>query len=198
VLDILIKNASELVTCKSAGPKTGRDLDALDVVKGGDLAIKDGRIVAIGHLNEDAKKIIDATEKAVLPGFVDCHTHLVFSGSREDEFALKTQGANYLEILKQGGGILSTVNRTREATPPQLLAAALARIRMASDYGTTTLEIKSGYGLDFQNELKMLAAVRCLHTNRMMEVVPTFLGAHAVATSSWKREHSQPKKRKQF
>lgn len=180
MLDILIKNASELVTCKSAGPKTGRDLDALDVVKGGDLAIKDGRIVAIGHLNEDAKKIIDATEKTVLPGFVDCHTHLVFSGSREDEFALKAQGVNYLEILKQGGGILSTVNRTREATPPQLLAAALARIRMASDYGTTTLEIKSGYGLDFQNELKMLAAVRCLYTNRRMEVVPTFLGAHAV------------------
>lgn len=180
MLDILIKNASELVTCKSAGPKTGRDLDVLDVVKGGDLAIKEGRIVAIGHLNEDAKKIIDATEKTVLPGFVDCHTHLVFSGSREDEFALKTQGANYLEILKQGGGIMSTVNRTREATPPQLLAAALARIRMASDYGTTTLEIKSGYGLDFQNELKMLAAVRCLHTNRRIESVPTFLGAHAV------------------
>ena len=180
MLDILIKNASELVTCKSAGPKTGRDLDALDIIEGGDLAIKDGRIAAIGYLNEDARKVIDATGKTVLPGFVDCHTHLVFSGSREDEFALKVRGADYLEILEHGGGILSTVRSTRDAMPAELLAAALARIKTASDYGTTTLEVKSGYGLDFANELKMLTAVRCLQTDRRVELVPTFLGAHAV------------------
>lgn len=180
MLDILIKNASELVTCKSAGPKTGRDLDALDIIEGGDLAVKDGMVAAIGYLNEDAKKVIDATGKTVLPGFVDCHTHLVFSGSREEEFALKVRGADYLEILEHGDGILSTVRSTRDAMPAELLAAALARIKTASDYGTTTLEVKSGYGLDFANELKMLTAVRCLQTDRRVELVPTFLGAHAV------------------
>jgi imidazolonepropionase len=180
VLDILIKNASELVTCRSAGPKTGLALDVLDIVKNGDVAIKSGKIVAIGRVDEGARKIIDACGRTVIPGFVDCHTHLVFSGSREDEFTRKIRGSDYLEILKQGGGILSTVTSTRDATPADLLTGALARIKTALDYGTTTLEAKSGYGLDFANELKMLTTVRCLQTNRKVEVVPTFLGAHVV------------------
>ncbi len=180
MLDILVKGASELITCKGAGPKSGPDLDVLDIVRDGDLAIKDGKIVAIGHLEEEAKKVVDATGKIVLPGFVDCHTHLVFAGSREGEFLSKIEGVGYLEILERGGGILSTVGSTREATLPDLLASALSRIDMASDYGTTTIEVKSGYGLDFFNEMKILTVVRSLHTNRRVELVSTFLGAHTV------------------
>lgn len=180
MLDVLIKNASELVTCRSDGPKTGRALADLDVLKEGDLAIKSGKIVAVGSISEDARRVIDASGKTVIPGFVDCHTHLVFSGSREDEFARKISGTSYLEILRQGGGIFSTVTSTRDVTPADLLAGGLARISTASDYGTTTLEVKSGYGLDLASELKILAAVRCLQANPKVEVVPTFLGAHAV------------------
>jgi len=181
VLDILIKNASELVTCKSKGPKTGRDLNALDIVTGGDLAIKGGRIVAVGDdIDESAKRVINAAGKTVLPGFVDCHTHLVFSGSREDELALKINGADYLEILSSGGGILRTVSSTRDAVFPELASAALSRVKTASDYGTTTIEVKSGYGLDTVNEMKMLTVVANLRTNRRAELVPTFLGAHVV------------------
>ena len=180
MLDMLIKNASELVTCKSSGPKIGGHLDLLDVVEGGDIGVKEGKIVAIGDLNEDARHVLNATGKTVLPGFVDCHTHLVFSGSREDEFALKVKGTDYLQILKQGGGILSTVRCTRETTLPDLVAATHPRMGMASDYGTTTMEVKSGYGLDFSNELKMLTVVQSLQGDERMELVPTFLGAHVV------------------
>jgi len=180
VLDILIKNASEIVTCSGSGPRIGDDLGRLDTLEGGDLGIREGKIVAIGDLNEDARQVINARGKTVLSGFVDCHTHLVFSGSREDEFALKVRGTDYLEILKEGGGILSTVRRTREATLSELVAAAGPRMRMASAYGTTTMEVKSGYGLDSANELKMLTAVRQLRGDDGMDLVPTFLGAHAV------------------
>lgn len=181
MLDILVKNASELVTCRSNGPKTGRELDALDIVAGGDLAIKAGRIVAVGnHIDEPARKVLNAAGKTVLPGFVDCHTHLVFSGSREDELDLKIKGAEYLEILSRGGGILSTVSSTREAGFPELVSTTLSRIKTAADYGTTTIEVKSGYGLDMVNEMKMLTVVADLRANRMAELVPTFLGAHVV------------------
>lgn len=180
MLDILIKNASELVTCKSSGPKIGRDLDLLDVLEGGDVGVKEGKIVAIGDVNEDARQVMNATGKTVLPGFVDCHTHLVFAGSREDEFELKVKGTDYLEILRQGGGILSTVRRTRQAMLPELVAATRPRMKMACDYGTTTMEVKSGYGLDFSNELKMLTVVQSLQGDDRMELVPTFLGAHVV------------------
>ncbi len=179
MLDILIKNASELVTCRSRGPKTGRDLDILDIVSGGDLAVKGGRIVGIGAVTEPARKVIDASGKTVMPGFVDCHTHLVFTGSREEEFALKVQGADYLEILRRGGGILNTVRSTRDASYAELMSATQSRIRAASDYGTTTIEVKSGYGLDLANEMKMLMVVGSLRTDRRVELVPTFLGAHA-------------------
>jgi len=179
VLDIIIKNASELVTCRSRGPKTGRDLDVLDIVAGGDLAVKGGKIVGIGSVSGTARKVIDASGKTVMPGFVDCHTHLVFAGSREEEFALKIQGADYLEILRQGGGILNTVRSTRDASFAELMSAAQSRIRVASDYGTTTIEGKSGYGLDLANEMKMLMVVGNLRTDRRVELVSTFLGAHA-------------------
>ncbi|MFU8796368.1 MAG: imidazolonepropionase [Dehalococcoidia bacterium] len=179
MLDILIKNASELVTCRSREPKTGPDLDVLDIVSGGDLAVKGGRIAGIGIVDEPASKVIDASGKTVLPGFVDCHTHLVFSGSREEEFAQNIQGADYLDILREGGGILSTVRSTRNAAFSELMSAAQSRIRLASDYGTTTIEVKSGYGLDLANEMKMLMVVGNLRTHRRVELVPTFLGAHA-------------------
>src|SRR3989338_1067591 len=129
IVDLLIKNASELLTCKpinSKKPKIGKDLADLKIIKNGAIAIKDGKIVFVGRSNKakfHAKKIIDAKGKVVMPGFVDCHTHAIFAGSREDEFLKKLQGMAYLDILKQGGGILSTVKKTRKASKSQLFQA---------------------------------------------------------------------------
>lgn len=180
MLDILIKNASELVTCKSAGPKTGKDLNELGIIKNGDLAISNGKITAIGRTTQEAKCVIDASSKVVMPGFVDCHTHLIFAGSREEEFAQKIKGENYLEILKKGGGILSTVKNTKESSIGILASKLLYRLKLASDYGTTTIEVKSGYGLNFSREMEILKIVRDFQRNNFIDLVPTFLGAHAI------------------
>src|SRR6185436_16664516 len=122
--------------------------------------------------------------KTVIPGFVDPHTHAVFAGSRVDEFVQKIEGATYAEIAAKGGGILSTVAATRGATKEQLKELTRARLRSALEHGTTTMEIKSGYGLDLEHELKMLDVIEELRAEQPIELVATFLGAHAVPTGS--------------
>jgi imidazolonepropionase len=153
----------------------------LGVIKNGSVAVQDGLIVAVGqNLRYDAETVIDATGKLVMPGFVDPHTHVVFAGSREFELGLKLAGVSYLEILKRGGGIFYTVNETRNATPTQLLQQSEKRLDTMLSYGTTSCEAKTGYGLDVETEIKLLKVQKKLEETHPIDLVSTFLGAHAI------------------
>jgi imidazolonepropionase len=180
-------NAEELLTLADGGlkPRTGRQMRELGIVRDGALAIREGRIVAVGKTRDvmktfRAENIISAKGKTVLPGFVDPHTHLVFAGSREDEFQMRVEGASYMEILSSGGGILKTVRETRRARVEKLVDLGLERLDTMLAHGTTTLEAKSGYGLSTADELKILEATRRLNQLHCMDVVSTFMGANAV------------------
>jgi imidazolonepropionase len=187
---LLIKNASQVVTSlgASAKPLLGDDLKQFSVITDGALAVEEKRITCIGPTAEVLRKIttdnrtkvIDATGKVVLPGLIDPHTHVVFGGSREHELALKLEGVPYLEILARGGGILSSVEATRAATEEELVAKGISYCRQMLSQGTTTAEAKSGYGLSTEAELKTLRAVRKVDAAQPVDLVPTFLGAHAV------------------
>ncbi|MCR8433390.1 MAG: imidazolonepropionase [Crenarchaeota archaeon] len=186
-VDILIINANEVLTLSgySERPKVGRELKDLGIIPDGAVAILDGKILEVGKTNElikkyDADLVIDASNKIVLPGFVDPHTHLVFAGSREEELTLKLEGVPYLEILKRGGGILKTVRLTRDSSESELFKEAYERLNTALVHGTTTIEAKSGYGLDTKNEIKILKVIKRLNEDHFVDVVPTFLGAHAI------------------
>lgn len=193
--DILITNASELLTCKASNsnkPKIGKELSDLEIIKDGAIATKDGKIIFVGLSNEtnfNAKNIINAKDKVVMPGFVDCHTHAIFSGSREDEFLKKQQGISYLDILKQGGGILSTVEKTRRASKEELFQASKKHIERMIEYGTTTVEIKSGYGLTFEDEKKILEVACELEKKTGIDIVKTYLGAHTVPKNITKEDY---------
>ena len=181
-IDILIKNADEIVTLQgSKTPRKREEMNELTIVKNGSIAIKDGRIIDIGKLKGyNAKKVIDASGKTIIPGFVDPHTHLVFSGYREFELDLKLKGLSYTQIKEMGGGIGYTVKRTREASVEELMKEALKRLDTMLAYGTTTCEAKSGYGLNIETEIKILEAYNRLNKKHPVDIVPTFLGAHAV------------------
>ena len=157
----------------------------MGAIADGAVAVSDGEIVAVGTTSDlrgeyRAAREIDASGQVVCPGFVDAHTHLVFAGDRTQEFERKLQGASYMEILQGGGGILSTMRATRAASPDALAEQARTRLHEMSRLGTTTVEIKSGYGLDTASELKILAVTAALAAEPCCEVFPTFLGAHAV------------------
>jgi imidazolonepropionase len=143
------------------------------------FAVEQGRIVSLGKPVAAARSI-DLGGRLVLPGFIDCHTHLLWAGDRADEFALRQAGADYAEIARAGGGILSTVRAVRAADEDTLVALALPRLEALAAEGVTCVEIKSGYGLDFDTELKMLRAIRRLDTLQPLRIRATFLGAHAV------------------
>lgn len=188
--DLIVKNAGQLITVAghSERPKRGSELAELGIIADGAVAAKEGLIVAAGataavmeqvELTE-VTTLIDAGGKVVLPGLVDPHTHLVFAGSREDEFEMKIKGAAYLDILAKGGGILSTVRATRAAGEADLIRAGKKYLAEMLFQGTTTAEVKSGYGLTVADELKQLRAVRALQKMQPVELVPTFLGAHAI------------------
>jgi imidazolonepropionase len=186
-IDLLIVNAAELITVASpGGPKRGVAMRELGVIRDGALAIAGGQIVAAGPsadlqaLAGDATRLIDADGKAVLPGFVDAHTHVVFAGDRIDEFEQRLEGASYLEIMAAGGGIMSTVRATRAASADQLAAESAARLHRMLAHGTTTAEAKTGYGLTTADELKMLRVIDRLNADQPLDLVPTFLGAHAL------------------
>ncbi len=156
------------------------------VVENATVLIEDGKFRWIGPdaefhlpLREDTD-ILDASGLVALPGFVDAHTHAVFAGNREDEFAMRAEGKTYQEIARAGGGILSTVRATRAATKKELKKSASRTLDAMLRHGTTTVEIKSGYGLDEDGELKMMEAIHELSQEHLIDVVPTFLGAHAI------------------
>lgn len=190
-VDLLVTNASQLVTCGAGdlvactSPKRGAAMLDPVIISDGAVAIDKGRILATGSTadvtkNFAAAQTLDASCKAVCPGFVDAHTHVVYAGDRLGEFELKIRGAAYLDILAAGGGIHSTVRRVREASLECLVAETLPRLREMLRLGSTTVEVKTGYGLDTATELKMLAAIEALDAAQPIDLVPTFLGAHAV------------------
>ncbi|MFV1950439.1 MAG: imidazolonepropionase [Nitrospinota bacterium] len=191
-LDILIKNASELLTCKADSPKVREKLRDPGIIENGILGIKNDKIVFVGKtegVNFSADKVIDATNKVVMPGFIDCHTHSVFAGSREKEFVKKLRGVPYLEILKQGGGILDTVEKTRKATKEELLEELLKRLDRMISLGTTTIEIKSGYGLNLETEKKILEVADLADKKHPISIVKTYLGAHTLPKRETKEDY---------
>jgi imidazolonepropionase len=186
VKSLAVLHASQLVTVAgSKRPRTGRELSELAIIPDGGMLIRDGRIELVGPSAEIETKsggaeVIDASGKVVLPGFVDAHTHLVFAGNRLDDFERRARGDTYEQIAKAGGGIWSTVEKTRSATDAELLAQARRHAEWFLRCGTTTVESKSGYGLTLEDELKILRVMMRLNEETPLEIVPTFLGAHAV------------------
>jgi imidazolonepropionase len=185
--DLLVVDAEELITLEGSSqkPRTGEQMRELGIIRNAGLAVKDGRIVAVGKTSDITKvfkseNVIRANGKIVLPGFVDPHTHLVFAGSREDEFQMRVEGAYYMVILSSGGGILKTVKETRKASAEKLVDFGLKTLDIMLEHGTTTVEAKSGYGLTMKDELKILEAMKRLDQLHAVDVVPTFLGAHAI------------------
>lgn len=198
--NLIIKNAAELVTCSGLAAKKGRSMSELDIIADGAVLIEDGRISRVGPTAQVLAEVaaagrdlaafetIDASGKAVLPGFVDSHTHLVFGGDRAEEYAWRLKGDSYMDILQRGGGILSTVAATRSASREELTSAGIQRLDSMLAFGVTTVEAKSGYGLDRETEIKQLEVMAALNRMHPLEVVPTFMGAHAVPPEYKRRE----------
>jgi imidazolonepropionase len=180
--DLVIKNAQELVTLSASV----KEESGLGIIRHGAVAIEKGRIVWVGRteglsqkffLSRDGREI-DGTGRVVMPGLIDAHTHLIFAGSRENEFEQRIRGLSYQDIAKRGGGILSTVEATRKASFDDLLSLGRKRLDRILSKGVTTLEAKSGYGLSLREELKILKAMKALQESHPIDIVPTFLGAH--------------------
>jgi imidazolonepropionase len=182
---MLIHSASQLLTI-SGGPQRGHTLGTLGLIEDGAVLFQNGKILSVGRtpdllaVHPDEPRL-DASGCVVMPGFVDSHTHIVWSGDRAAEFEMKMTGAKYMEILAAGGGILSTVRKTREASIENMMAETRPRLARMFAYGTTTAEAKTGYGLEASTELRMLQAILALDGAGPLELVPTFLGAHAIA-----------------
>ena len=186
--DLIIRNASQLVTCRGPGPKIKQELSQLGIIDRGWIACYQGKIVFVGSYQSFKEKIItlegcqeiDASGRIVLPGWVDPHTHLIFAGSRQEEFAQRLRGATYQQIAASGGGIRSTVRSTRKASRVELERLTLPRLDSMLDGGTTTCEVKSGYGLNLESEIKMLEVAASLQDKHPIELISTFLGAHTI------------------
>jgi imidazolonepropionase len=188
--DILLTNIGQVATLEghSEKPKTGEQMRELSIIENGAIAIKDRKILAVGPTEEVLSQISEVPDfptiefpgMLAVPGFIDSHTHLMFGGSRENDFAMKLAGKTYLEILESGGGILNTLRSTRAASPIELVSNAFSYAESMLSMGTTTIEAKSGYGLDTENELKMLQSVEILRQKLPINFVATFMGAHAI------------------
>lgn len=184
---LLIINAAELITVKGPGPKKGAAMSDIGIIEDGALFVEDGLVRAVGRTSDilatvDAAhcQVVDAAGKCVMPGFVDSHTHFVFGGYRPEEFLWRLAGTPYLEILGRGGGILNTVQATRQSPSAALKELGLKRLEAMLAMGVTTVEGKSGYGLDLETEMRQLEVMAELGREHPVEVVPTFMGAHAV------------------
>src|SRR6267378_1741744 len=182
-----VLHASQLITLSGPKrPRVGTELSTLGIIHNGGMLIRDGKIERVGPSDEIEKnvgdaEVVDAGGRVVMPGFVDAHTHLVFAGNRLDDFERRARGETYEQIAKAGGGIWSTVVKTRAASELDLLAQAKKHANWFLRCGTTTVEAKSGYGLTVEDELKILRVMRQLKKEAPLEIVPTFLGGHAVA-----------------
>lgn len=182
IFDLHIRNASQILTMEG---------DGLGIIEGGDIIIHEGKISEVCPKTKEcsAERVFDASDKVVMPGFVDCHTHLVFGGSRAGEFARRMRGEAYAEIAREGGGILSTVKATRKASFKELYERGLRWFREMLHWGTTTVEVKSGYGLTLADETKQLTVIRSLAQEVPQTLVPTFLGAHALPEEANREEY---------
>ena len=184
---ILIRNASQVVTCSGFEAKKGKAMSDVGIIEDGAVAVSDGIITHVGPTEEVLRQVdvgdyleVDASGRALLPGFVDSHTHFVFGGYREEEFSWRMKGDSYMSIMERGGGIVNTMNATRNASYDDLYGDAYDRLDAMMDMGVTTVEGKSGYGLDLATELIQLRVMKELNDEHPLDVVSTFLGAHAV------------------
>jgi imidazolonepropionase len=185
--ELLITHASQMVTLSGpARARVGDEMRKLGIIEDGALLVRDGHVAAVGASSEieplaakDALRI-DASRRVVMPGFVDAHTHPVFAGTREDEYEMRAAGLSYKDIAERGGGIRSTVRKTRAASEQELFEAALPRVGWLLEHGTTLIEAKSGYGLTLEDEMKILRVIARLSSETPLELVPTFLGAHEI------------------
>jgi len=188
---IVLDNAKQLLTCAGTAPKRGAYLRDLGLQMNASVVIEGNNIAEIGpaanirakyqeRIDRGEYSHIDMSGKVVLPGLIDPHTHALFVGTREDEFEMRIEGKAYVDILVGGGGILNTVNRVRKASKEELVEETLPRLQRMLAHGTTTVEIKSGYGLDTETEIKMLDAIESLGEQQPLDIVPTFMGAHAI------------------
>ena len=193
--DLIIKNIAQLVTMR--GPnrlRQGEEMRDVEILENGYVVVKDDKIIAVGtgdvykNYLENHTAVVDATGLVMTPGLVDSHTHLVHAGSREHELTMKLEGYSYLDILKAGGGILNTVQKTRKASFTELYDKAKKSLDIMLSYGTTTVEAKSGYGLDFDTEVKQLEVAKKLNDTHPVDIVSTFMGAHAYP-SDYKDNH---------
>lgn len=183
----LLISGAQLITL--AGPERSRvkqEMRELAILEDGAVLVRDG-VIALTGTTPDARRLtgpdvrrIDARGRVVMPGFVDAHTHPVFAGAREDEYEMRAAGMTYQEIAGHGGGILSTVRKTRAASEEELFQMALPRVGWLLEHGTTTIEAKSGYGLTVDDELKILRVIKRLNEETPLDLVPTFLGAHEI------------------
>lgn len=188
IADVLIQNADLVATCAGPGPRRGSAQREIGAMTNATVAGFEGRIVFVGSRHDAAgavtlapnAQVIDAQGCTVVPGFVDPHTHLVFAGDRRDELRRRLAGASYAEIAAAGGGIVKSVAATRAATEQELVDGARPRLAEMLSLGTTTVEAKSGYGLDLESERRMLRAIRTLAAGQPIEITPTFMGAHEV------------------
>lgn len=186
IVDLLITNASQVCVIPGPdGPQRGQQLGDLGLIANGAVAVADGKIVAVGDTavltsHYYAPEVINAHGRAVIPGFVDPHTHIPWLGDRAAEFEQRIAGASYMEIMAAGGGIMSTVRATRQASVADLVADNLPRLTRMLQFGTTSAETKTGYGLETAAELRQLDAIAALHRAQPIELTPTFLPAHAI------------------
>jgi imidazolonepropionase len=175
------------VTMRGRGPRRGKALSQIGILRGGAILVRDGVIAAVGSANKIEKlkeskraEKVDVSGRVVLPGLVDSHTHLIHAASRAEEYELRIRGMSYEEIAKKGGGILNSVKKLRWSTSQELKSRARGLLERFAEYGTTTVEAKSGYGLDVTSELRILSLHKELDAEQPLEIVSTFLGAHVV------------------